>query len=85
MLVAECVSKRVRFDPAAARDSGSPGAVGGFSTYFNYSTKSDIEILTRDPANSVRYSNQPMTDDSGTTVPGPIWNISMPTGQLWAD
>ncbi|KAF4632916.1 hypothetical protein G7Y89_g5201 [Cudoniella acicularis] len=66
-----------------ARVSGAPGAVAGIFTYCNDTTESDIEILSRDPATSIHYSNQPTTTGSGATVPGSTWNASMPSGASW--
>jgi beta-glucanase (GH16 family) len=65
--------------------NGGSGAVAGFFTYYNDSTESDIEILTRDPGSSVHYSNQPTRDDSGATVLASTWNTSMPAGRRWTD
>jgi hypothetical protein len=66
-----------------ARVRGAPGAVAGIFTYWNDTTESDIEILSRDPATSIHYSNQPTTTDSGATVPGSTWNVSVPSGAAW--
>jgi hypothetical protein len=66
-----------------ARVRGAPGAVAGIFTYWNDTTESDIEVLTRDPATSVQYSNQPTTVDSGATVQGSTWNVTMPSGTAW--
>ncbi|XPS71823.1 hypothetical protein M3J09_004000 [Ascochyta lentis] len=49
----------------SGRVRGTSGAVAGFFTYRNDTVESDIEILTRDPASQVRYSNQP-TEDPNT-------------------
>ena len=49
----------------------SPGAVIGFFTYESNTQESDIEILTSDPVDRIRYSNQPDYDaKTGNTVPG---------------
>jgi hypothetical protein len=47
-----------------ARVVGNPGAVAGMFYYRNSQNESDIEILTRDENESVRYSNQPVVDKS---------------------
>ena len=47
-----------------------PGAVLGLSTYANDANESDIEILTRDPLNRIRYMNQLSDNDTdGTRLP----------------
>ncbi|PVI08462.1 glycoside hydrolase family 16 protein [Periconia macrospinosa] len=51
-----------------ARVVGSKGAVAGFFTFFDDSNESDIEILTRDPKTTIRYTNQPAVDKSGNEV-----------------
>lgn len=70
-----------------ARVQGQPGAVAGVFTYYNDSTESDIEILTRDPKTSIEYSNQPTVNEAGDAIPGANFNISMPSvgGRLWSD
>ena len=54
-----------------------PGAVLGLFTYVNDANESDIEILTRDPLNRIRYMNQPSDNDIDSTdaylAPGEAW------------
>ncbi|EAT85366.1 hypothetical protein HBI56_136450 [Parastagonospora nodorum] len=47
---------------------GDPGAVAGFFTFYDDSNESDIEILTRDPKDQTRYTNQPSVDKSGNEI-----------------
>ena len=47
-----------------------PGAVAGIFTYHSFTSETDIEILTSDPPNQVRYVNQPSYD--------PIANVAIP-------
>lgn len=70
-----------------ARVLGQPGAVAGVFTYYNDTTESDIEILTRDPKSSIEYSNQPTVNEAGASIPGSSFNISMPSagGRQWSD
>lgn len=42
---------------------GAAGAVAGLFTYEDGQNESDIEILTRDDPNEIRYSNQPVVDN----------------------
>jgi len=91
---------RARIDPGSAS-----GAVAGLFTYaevyspteINFSHgnfESDIEILTSDPTNKIRYSNQPDTkivtyQDGNTTVngtdsiPGASTAATLPAGKTW--
>jgi hypothetical protein len=91
---------RARIDPGSAS-----GAVAGLFTYaeiygpteINFSHgnfESDIEILTSDPTNTIRYSNQPDTkivtyQDGNTTVngtdsiPGASTAATLPAGKTW--
>lgn len=55
-----------------ARVVGDPGAVAGLFYYQNRENESDIEILTKDDPQMIRYSNQPVVDDSKYTLPFPI-------------
>jgi hypothetical protein len=54
-----------------------PGAVLGLFTYGNDANESDIEILTRDHLNRIRYMNQPSDNDIDSTdaylAPGEAW------------
>jgi hypothetical protein len=47
---------------------GSKGAVAGFFTFYDDDNESDIEILTNDPTNKIRYTNQPSLDKDGNEV-----------------
>lgn len=69
---------------ASVRVNGAPGAVAGIFTYHNDTSESDIEILTRDPGNSIHYSNQPTTDSSNKIYPGSSYNVSMQEGRQWS-
>jgi hypothetical protein len=61
-----------------------PGAVVGFFTFGSDKSESDIEILTRDPVNHIRYSNQPDYDaKTGNDVPGASTDAVMPDGKNW--
>ncbi|KAF2463309.1 concanavalin A-like lectin/glucanase [Lindgomyces ingoldianus] len=51
-----------------ARVLGSAGAVAGFFTFFDDTNETDIEILTDDPTDMVRYTNQPAVDKQGNEV-----------------
>lgn len=70
-----------------ARVRGKPGAVAGIFTYYNDTSESDIEILTRDPTTSVEYSNQPTVNAEGDVFPGSNFNTSMAGGgsRQWTD
>ncbi|KAF1840677.1 glycoside hydrolase family 16 protein, partial [Cucurbitaria berberidis CBS 394.84] len=50
------------------RVKGDKGAVAGFFTFFDDSNESDVEILTRDPKDQIRYTNQPSVDKSGNEI-----------------
>lgn len=48
-----------------------PGACAGIFTYHSANCESDIEILTADPPNHVRYANQPDYDyETDSVIPG---------------
>ncbi|KAF2430512.1 concanavalin A-like lectin/glucanase [Tothia fuscella] len=51
-----------------ARVRGASGAVAGLFTFYDDNNESDIEILTRDPPTTYRYTNQPATK-KGDDVP----------------
>lgn len=51
------------------RVTGAKGAVAGFFTFFDDTNESDIEILTDDPPDTIRYTNQPALDKEGNDVP----------------
>ncbi|KAH8731244.1 concanavalin A-like lectin/glucanase domain-containing protein [Phaeosphaeriaceae sp. PMI808] len=52
----------------SGRVIGDAGAVAGFFTFFDDSNESDIEILTRDPKDKTRYTNQPAVDKQGNEI-----------------
>lgn len=66
----------------SARVVGDKGAVAGFFTFYDDDNESDIEILTDDPTDVIRYTNQPSVDSSGDEVAAasltktklPAWN-----------
>jgi beta-glucanase (GH16 family) len=68
-----------------ARVRGDPGAVAGLFTYFNDSTESDIEILTRDPATQIHYTNQPSTDAFGHAIVAAESTQLLPHHGVWTD
>lgn len=47
---------------------GASGAVAGFFTFFDKTNETDIEILTRDPKDKIRYTNQPALNDEGDEI-----------------
>ncbi|KAF2869907.1 concanavalin A-like lectin/glucanase domain-containing protein [Massariosphaeria phaeospora] len=51
-----------------ARVVGAKGAVAGFFTFFDDDNESDIEILTDDAKDVIRYTNQPALDGDGNEV-----------------
>lgn len=63
-----------------ARVTGASGAVAGLFIYKNGQNESDIEILTRDNNNEIRYSNQPVVDDSGNEIQGASTSVDLATG-----
>ncbi|KAF2029379.1 concanavalin A-like lectin/glucanase [Setomelanomma holmii] len=50
------------------RVTGDAGAVAGFFTFFDDNNESDVEILTRDPTDQIRYTNQPSVDKQGNEI-----------------
>ncbi|KAA8624440.1 glycoside hydrolase family 16 protein [Pyrenophora tritici-repentis] len=50
------------------RVQGTKGAVAGFFTFFDDENESDIEILTKDPTDQIRYTNQPAVSKDGNEV-----------------
>lgn len=52
----------------SARVVGDKGAVAGFFTFYDDDNESDIEILTDDPTDVIRYTNQPSVDKSGNEI-----------------
>lgn len=89
---------RARIQPGSA-----PGAVAGFFTYANLyddgdsriDPESDIEILTRDAADTIHYTNQPglhevpiLAENGSTifamdTIPQATSEIQLPDGKTW--
>lgn len=63
-----------------ARVHGAAGAVAGLFIFQNNQNESDIEILTRDKPEEIRYSNQPVVDDAGNEIPGASTSVNMATG-----
>ncbi|KAF2131493.1 glycoside hydrolase family 16 protein [Dothidotthia symphoricarpi CBS 119687] len=47
---------------------GDPGAVAGFFTFHDDDNESDIEVLTMDPKDTIRYTNQPSVDKEGNGI-----------------
>jgi hypothetical protein len=68
-----------------ARVYGASGAVAGMFTYLNDSQESDIEILTRDPANRIRYTNQPNVGPNGYDIAAAGTDATLPDNILWTD
>jgi hypothetical protein len=52
-------------------------------TYFNDSTESDIEILTRNTTNLVQYTNQPDIDSEGHTIVAAGTTSTLPNNRIW--
>ncbi|OAL50838.1 concanavalin A-like lectin/glucanase [Pyrenochaeta sp. DS3sAY3a] len=50
------------------RVRGDKGAVAGFFTFFDDTNESDIEVLTDDPTDQIRYTNQPAVDKEGNEI-----------------
>ncbi|RVX74743.1 hypothetical protein B0A52_01020 [Exophiala mesophila] len=57
------------------------GAVLGFFTYASDTQESDIEILTRDPTDTVSFANQP----ASPTTPGVSRKFQIPGGKNWTE
>ncbi|KAL2852068.1 concanavalin A-like lectin/glucanase domain-containing protein [Aspergillus pseudoustus] len=66
-----------------ARVRGDPGTCAGIFTYHDDENESDIEILTRDPTDHVRYTNQPGLDEDGNEIPGASVEAVMGGGAVW--
>ena len=76
------------FDSDLSGDNSShpvaTGAVASLFTYYSDTDESDIEILTHDPINTIRYSNQPDYDtQTDTSKPGASTEIATPFN--WTD
>lgn len=62
------------------------GAVAGFFTFYDPDNESDIEILTKDPVNHIRYSNQPDVDrNTGNDIPGASTDVEFPPGKAYTE
>lgn len=71
-------------DDHGSGDTVDSGAVVGFFTFGGDTSESDIEILTRDPVDHIRFSNQPDYDEkTDAAVPGASTNALMPAGKNW--
>ncbi|KAF2735505.1 concanavalin A-like lectin/glucanase [Polyplosphaeria fusca] len=69
-----------------ARVVGSKGACAGFFTYFDDTNESDVEILTDDPTDMIRYTNQPALDKEGNEVTESSQNPSdLPHWDEWQE
>lgn len=64
---------------------GGSGACAGIFTYFDDDNESDIEILTRDETNHIRYTNQPGLDDAGNEIPEASTDAVMKNGAVWTE
>jgi hypothetical protein len=64
----------------------SAGAVAGLFTYYSSTAESDIEILTRDPTDMIRYSNQPDYDaHTDSAIPGASTQSTLPPPKAYTD
>jgi hypothetical protein len=68
--------------------TGTPGACTSIFTYRNEEgeevEETDIEILTRDPGSTIRYTNQPSYNATiDDVVPGASNAVSLPSGSTW--
>jgi hypothetical protein len=52
----------------SGRVVGDAGAVAGFFTFYDDNNESDVEILTQDPKDQIRYTNQPSVDKEGNEI-----------------
>ncbi|RMZ87168.1 hypothetical protein DV736_g5596, partial [Chaetothyriales sp. CBS 134916] len=78
-LMHSSIRARLRVIPNVA-----PGAVCGFFTFESNTEESDIEILTADPIDRLRYSNQPDYDPkTGDSVQGASTDYLMQDGRVW--
>jgi hypothetical protein len=63
---------------------GDKGAVAGFFTFIDDNNESDIEILTRDPIDTIRYTNQPSVGKDGNEVAqASIMSTDLPSWEDW--
>jgi hypothetical protein len=66
------------------RVRGAKGAVAGFFTFADDDNETDIEILTSDSKNTIRYTNQPSLTPSGDQVQqASISTTSLPSWTDW--
>lgn len=62
------------------------GAVAGLFTYHSRTSESDIEILTRDPPNTIRYSNQPDYNPANdSAIPGASTQSTLPSNKIYTE
>ncbi|ORY66566.1 concanavalin A-like lectin/glucanase domain-containing protein [Pseudomassariella vexata] len=79
--------------PVSNPDTGSSashpvdeGAVVGFFTYHSDTQESDIEILTGDATDQIRYSNQPdYNAKTDSMVPGASSQLTLPGGKRYTE
>lgn len=62
---------------------GDKGAVAGFFTFIDDNNESDIEILTRDPVDTIRYTNQPAVKDGNEVAEASVKSTSLPSWENW--
>jgi len=65
------------------RVQGAKGAVAGFFTFFNDENESDIEILTDDPTDQIRYTNQPSVKDGNEVTAASVGPTDLPPWDDW--
>lgn len=66
------------------RVRGDKGAVAGFFTFYDDSNESDIEILTDDPTDQIRYTNQPSVDKEGNEIAAAsVGPSKLPSWENW--
>ncbi|KAL3459524.1 concanavalin A-like lectin/glucanase domain-containing protein [Aspergillus heterothallicus] len=68
-----------------ARVRGDPSTCAGILTYYDDENESDIEILTHDPTNHIRYTNQPGLDEDGNEIPGASVDAVIRGGAVWTE
>lgn len=66
------------------RVRGDKGAVAGFFTFIDDTNESDIEILTDDPTDQIRYTNQPSVDKEGNEIAAAsVGPTNLPSWENW--
>ncbi|KAL6704794.1 hypothetical protein ACN47E_007598 [Coniothyrium glycines] len=66
------------------RVRGDKGAVAGFFTFYDDNNESDIEILTDDPTDQIRYTNQPSVDKEGNEIAAAsVGPTNLPSWENW--